>query len=256
MLYLCLRRGIDVLKLLLKTLKSSDWAVALDFLSPAFFDVVPTWAITRLVATMSRNLVNRSLVEQTRAQWQKILGSSDLIVPPLPPAARIEPSLAEDKVDHGQRLLVTYFKIIHHSESCYLDLRSQSFALTAAGWQWRPSAWLHTWDPVFRRAMAAIYQGYYGQQPQLFEQGLQMLKLEHASELFKEQFGDGGGDAILFDLNRFKDSFHKIFLSCREHGTQLHPDFFALGMLLFGLYEHAAALAVPLSPGRAYHQAV
>ncbi len=245
-----------MLKLLLKTLRSSDWSEALDFISPAFFEVVPLMAIARLVATMSRNFARREPALETHRQWQLQLASPDLFIKVSPNSGPISRGSDQENTDRGQALLSLYFKIIHHEGSCFLDLRSRSFALASDCWQWQPAAWIHTWDPIFRLAMADIYAGYYGQDPVRFEQGLKALQLEHARALFMEQFGDGSSETLVFDLHRFKTSFHKIFISCRDHGTQLHPDFFALGMLLFSLYEHAAALGVPLSPGRAYQEAM
>lgn len=47
-----------------------------------------------------------------------------------------------------------------------------------------------------------------------------------------------------FKLKDFRDSFHEIFLSCKNARTTLHPNFFALGLLLSSLYENLESLGV------------
>jgi hypothetical protein len=57
---------------------------------------------------------------------------------------------------------------------------------------------------------------------------------------------------MVFRLQDFRDSFHKIFVSCKQNKTSLHPEFLPLGLLLFSLYEHAEELGLPLSPAEAW----
>jgi len=67
------------------------------------------------------------------------------------------------------------------------------------------------------------------------------LKLEHAAELFKAQFGSGT-DGVQFRMKDFRESFHQIFLSCKAAKTTLHPNFFGFGIYLSSLYEHLEGL--------------
>jgi hypothetical protein len=84
--------------------------------------------------------------------------------------------------------------------------------------------------------------------PDQFQKGLREPNLEHAEKLSLEIFGDARDHELLFRLDQFQASFHRVFVSWLEHKTQLHPEFLTLGLLLFGLYEHAQRLGVPLKP--------
>ncbi len=243
-----------IFKTLLKSFQSSDWSMALDFLSPTFFEVVPTLGMTRVMGGLSRNYLNRSLLEETKKVWIKALPTIDGKLS-WNEDSTIRPLAADAGLDRqalGQTLLKLYFSSLLIPSGCFLDLRSDRFLLLGSKILWQPKPWIHSWSAEFREAMLAIYTGFYGDQPAVFRGGLKVLHLEHAESLFLNIFGEARSQAIVFRLAQFQSSFHQIFLSCRQHKTQLHPEFLPLGLLLFALYEHAEKLGIPLNPGQAF----
>jgi len=243
-----------IFKTLLKSFQASDWSMALDFLSPTFFEVVPTLGMTRMLGGLSRNYLNRSLIEETKKVWMKALPMIDGTLS-WNEDSTIRPFAADAGLDRealGQILLKLYFTSLLIPSGCFLDLRSDRFLVKSPNILWQPKPWIHIWSKEFREAMLAIYTGFYGDQPTVFRGGLQVLQLEHAESLFLKIFGEARSQAIPFRLAQFQSSFHQIFLSCRKHKTQLHPEFLPLGLLLFALYEHAEKLSIPLNPGQAF----
>jgi len=235
-------------KTLMKGLRSSDWGMALDFLSPDFFKVVPTIGMTRLLTVLSGNFVNSSLAAETRILWAPVLVKLDDGFR-FGRGADQPNSLPEQQ---GQLILKLYFAAIIGPKPCFIDLRSNGFSSDQEGLLWNPQPWVFGFSNDFRLALQHIYQGFYEEQPTLFEEGLRALKLEHSKDVFLSIFGHVKQDSMYFRLPDFRNSFHQIFLSCRKHGTSLHPEFLPLGLLLFSLYEHAEKLDVALLPSQAW----
>lgn len=238
-------------KTLMQGLQSSDWGKALDFLSPDFFKVVPTIGMSRLLTRLSANFVNASLAAKTRRLWVPILAEL---------ADGFRFGLGSDQPNikleqRGQLILQLYFATIMSPEPGFIDLRSNAFSSDQDGLLWNPQPWVFSFSNDFREAMQHIYQGFYEENPALFTAGLRALQLEHSQEIFLAIFGRVKQDSMHFRLQDFRDSFHQIFLSCRQHGTALHPEFLPLGLLLYSLYEHAEKLDVPLLPAQAWQDA-
>lgn len=220
-----------MLRSVLKSLRGSDWSLALDFLSPSFFEVVPTLGMTRLLTGLTKNSMNKDLYASTAALWFPI-----------------QKDLEDPKEPLGQLILKLYFAAFLGPRPCFLDLRAASFH--AHGWN--PQPWIFAFSDDFVSAMRRVYQGFYEDEPQLFQDGLKALDLQHSQDLFLDLFGRVQGGSMVFQLKDFRDSFHKIFVSCKKNRTTLHPEFLPLGLLLFSLYEHAEQLGRPLSPAEAW----
>lgn len=245
-----------MIKLLLNTMKAGDWSKALDFLSPTFFDVVPTLGMARVMGSLSSNYVNRTLIDQTKHLWTARLTGLDeqLRWGDGEPGAPL--SSQKDRQREGQIALKLYFAGLLFPQHFFLDLRSNSFEARDRAWLWLPKPWIYCWSEDFRTALLDVYAGFYEDQEEMFHRGLKALNLEHAADLFLSIFGPARDQPILFSLDQFRASFHQIFLACSKSKSQLHPDFLALGILLFALYEHAEQLAVPLSPHEAWHELI
>ncbi len=204
-----------MLKTLLKSFRSNDWALALDFLSPDFFDVLPTVAMTRLLGVLSRNSLNTDLIQSTRGLWQRV-------------QADLDRDAKESGLERqGQLILKLYFAAIVGPRPCFLDLRSECFTSER---NWQPKPWIFSFSPDFVLALGQVYEGFYENRPQLFQNGLTALKLSHSETLFLDIFGRVQGGSMIFRLQDFRESFHKIFLSCKKHKTSLHPEFLPLGL--------------------------
>jgi len=228
---------------LMKNLQGTDWELLAAFVSPVFFEVIPTIGMARALARMSKDFRDEAAFKATIMQAQDKLGIEvlDWRTKEKYPATTIIRSDAERK-RRGEKVLEIYFAQLLRCESAVLDLRTAAFQIDN---EWAPKAIFYRWQPDFRSAMGQIYRGFYMGDERCFTSGLDALNLGHAAAIFKKHFGEGGQDSVQFRLHEFKKSFHAIFQSCKKNRTKLHPDFFALGVYLLCLYEHLETLAVP-----------
>lgn len=247
-----------MLRTLLRNLKGTDWEMLTDFVSPVFFDVVPTMGMASVFARIAKDYANKSefstIKQQTRSTF-KTLPDIDLkdhliiLDEPLPNKKNITELSAAEKKHLGELTLKLYFSQIFHCQSTILDLRSSAFGRDN---EWSPKSLFYTWDKGFLSGICCLYRGFYDDHPTEFSEGLKRLNLSHAAGIFREHFGEGSQDNVTFSLAHFKKSFHAIFVSCKEHRTKLHPDFFALGVYLVCLYEHLELLGLPLDVRSAF----
>jgi len=59
-------------------------------------------------------------------------------------------------------------------------------------------------------------------------------------------FGKAGEGPVLFELNKFKKSFHELFLHLKRNDLRLTSDFLFLGIYLVTLYLSMSKLGEPL----------
>lgn len=229
-----------------------------DLATPSFFDVVPAkvlWSQGReLLASMrdtdsfARRLGEIGVVLR---QWDVAVDVEGSETPPADPEVTVDPHW------HGQQVLQLYFAQLGHLDAAALDLRPSRFcaAPTLEGdvrLRWHPRPLSVTWAPEFIAGIRGLYAGFYRDDPVLFERSAHDLGLSAATDLFRQHFGEDDPSAVEFDLDRFKDHFHQIFVRCREQGARLHPNFVALGIYLGSLYEHLDGLGVPLNVRAAF----
>jgi hypothetical protein len=93
-------------------------------------------------------------------------------------------------------------------------------------------------EPAFGAALARVYRGFYDDRPEDFSAGLADLGLAGCEDVFRAHFGTGDQTSVTFEVSRFVESFHGIFLECKHRGLRLGGDFVALGVALALLYEH------------------
>ena len=228
-----------------------------DLASPSFFEVVPMralWSQGRALLASTRDPTGFS---QLRRRVADVLGRLGV---PVALGTEHEPSAEPttiDPVQRGQWVLQIYFAQLAQLGQAALDLRPARFhawrdpqGTTMMTWNPRPLA--VAWDPAFIAGVRGLYSGFYRDDSALFERSADALGLSVATDLFRQQFGTGDQTAVRFELDRFKESFHQIFVRCREHGVALHPNFVALGIYLGGLYEHLDPLGVPLNVRAAF----
>lgn len=251
-----------MIRTLLKGLRGTDWEMLTDFVSPVFFEIVPTLGMVNVFASIAKDYANKSEFTRARDVVGSALSSGHLLAMPMSikladhfeaPAIDLETMTPEEKKRHGEFILQIYFAQLYATDTTILDVRSTSFG---ANQTWVPKAIYYRWNKEFRSGICELYRGFYHNDPALFESGLKRLNLSHAGELFKAHFGEGSQDAVTFSLQHFKKSFHAIFLSCKEHRSKLHPDFFALGVYLVCLYEHLEKIDIPLDVRSAFNRAV
>lgn len=243
-----------------KLLRGGEFGQWASFVTPAFFDVMPTrplWQRFKALAQGTRDPQRYARVVRER---QALLARSSLAVVLEGSAASHAPPLSSAGADAGMapearaaRVVALYFHQILHGGTTLLDLREQAFSgqhpLT-----WRPASWIAEWDPSFIRALRQIYTGFYRGDDAAFRAGLSALNLAHAEDVFTQHFG-GGQKEVRFEVKHFVSTFHQVFLRCRDAKTSLHPDFLLLGLYLASLYDHLEQLGVAVDVAAAFEHA-
>lgn len=225
----------------LRGIQNNEWSHFMDYLSPVFFEVVPTLDIAKQTTQLGKTFAKLKHIDE-EAGVRALIRDLRLPVNFREPKTSSEMLTSLSKHEKGRIALSLYFGQIMHLPFAWLDLRSNTFEYLSKECNWDPGAWIMRWDEAFLSAMRKIYRGYYGRDEKLYREGLVELHLEHAADLFTKQFGGGDNTAVRFKLKDFRDSFHEIFLSCKKSHTTLHPSFFALGLLLSSLYENLEGL--------------
>ncbi len=220
-----------------------------DFVSPSFFDVLPARTLwsegRRLLGSRRDDQGFERLVDRLRS----VVGGEPVgieIVETLPPAE------GERLEARGEAMLRLYFAQLAHLETVALDLRYSNFRWSAKGLLWKPRPLFATWSPAFLGGIRDLYGGFYRGDDALFHDAAARLDLTPAVDLFIEQFGEGDQRAVTFDQEAFKNSFHRVFVRCRDAGNTLDPGFIGLGVMLGALYEHLSTLGVPLDVRAAF----
>lgn len=216
-------------------LAGADLSMIRDYVSPAFFDVMPA----RRLSAESRALA--------RARFQSSDAALRALSARLPPGlvvgrAGALPTDPEGRRRHGQRVLQLYFHQIYAQPTTFLDLRPERFAATATETTWSPG-WLRiTWDPVFIDAVQRLYRGFYSDDTATFRAALADLSLAAAEDTFIRHFGGGDQRSVRFEQAHFHQTFHQAFQACAKDAGRLHQNFISLGVALGCLYAHLEPL--------------
>jgi len=248
------RRAPYFLNMLGKLLGGSEFGQWASFVSPAFFDVMPTKALWQRFKALASGTRDPELLARAIAERQVWLSRSQVPVWLAPSGARRpSPGAAGQNEAHERASAVAalYFHQLLHGELTLLDLRPSAFANEAGGLVWRPAAWIVRWDESFIAALRQIYSGFYAGDSNEFRAGLAALNLLHAEDEFRRHFGDGRG-VVRFEVKHFVSTFHRVFVLCREAKTRLHPDFLPLGLYLASLYDHLERLGAEVDVAAAF----
>ena len=244
-----------MIQMLFKTLKDTDWETLSDFVSPVFFEVVPTFGMAGVFTKIIKDYTDNGEFKRVREQVRNRI-SSKLNIDILERSGN-NPDFnltdENEKKAFGEKVLEIYFSQIFFSDVCILDLRKSAFQSPSS---WRPNSIYYRWSPEFLNGIKNMYRGFYEDDNTAFRLGLKALDLLHAEEIFRNQFGAGRQEAVVFKLSEFKKSFHSIFLSCKTNRTKLHPDFFALGVYLICLYENLENLDTPFNVRESFFKGI
>lgn len=218
-----------------RLLRGTEWAKATDYLSPAFFQVVPTLAMGKKIATLAASYADRRAFAQVCAEGieaRQALGLElDLSTHP----ASVDAPLTADK---EVVVLKLFFLQLLFADTVLLDLRRAAFSIDdSERLIWTPKPLFATLDPAFASAVRSLYRGFYAGHWEEFDRALSELGLIDSRDLFLEHFGASQSE-MRFELPAFRKTFHEVFVRCKTHRTRLHPDFLAFGAALFCLYEH------------------
>ncbi len=217
-----------------RLLKNTEWSRATDYLSPVFFQIVPTIAMGKKIAKLVSSYADQRAFADLCTERNTGLMSLGIAID----LVKNEETRAPLTEDQEFKVLTLYFWQLLYTNTPILDLRQVVFtSVQSGGLLWTPKPLFATFDAGFAQAVRDMYIGFYTDDVARFDRALLELNLSHARELFLEHFG-GFQSAMAFDLNLFRKTFHDLFVSCKANKTRIHPDFLAFGAGLFSLYEH------------------
>lgn len=235
-----------------KLLKSADLRQLSSFVSPAFFDVLPArkiWGRGRALMISKGSSEYRDAV----AARASSLAGLPLSVA-LPSQAVARDSLGDDARAHATRLVTLYFEQIYSDSPTLLDLRAQNARDQHGQLAWDPAPWVCRWSPEFLGPLRGLYEGFYAPDDGLLRESLKALRIDIAEDLFRKHFG-AHPEAQRFVMKDFVDTFHQVFVRCRDQKRELHEDFVALGVYLATLYDHLDGVPIEIDVAGCYARA-
>jgi len=183
----------------------------------------------------------RSLAALTAAQVSRVeIGRP-------PPASLALESLrhAAQRRSAGDRVLHLYFRQWLVDEGLFLDLRATRFRYRKPDLYYQPNGLWIRLRSGFREGMVRLYRSFYdGDEPALraalVDMGMLRAGLGASDEaeligLLRLHFGLEQG-AQRFSIDRFKQSFDRLFEFFIAHDYRLHSDFVFVGFCLITLY--------------------
>ena len=154
------------LNMFIHLLKKSDWAFLLDFVSPAFFKVIPPLELVSNASALAKRTQDKELYRRA------ILATREQITKTVP-----EIQLLEGQMSHGhsdvlgfnpdsateeqrralaQRIVEIYFAQIFLHQTVFLDLRLSRFSQSGTEWKWSPAPLLGVFTSDFLNSMGAL----------------------------------------------------------------------------------------------------
>lgn len=235
-----------------KLLKSADLRQLSSFVSPAFFDVLPA----RKIWSRGRSLmISKSSSEYRDAVRARASSLSALpLAVALPGQPGSSDSLGGDQLAHATRLVTLYFEQLYSDSPTLLDLRADSARDRDGQLAWDPAPWVCKWSPEFQEPLRGLYQGFYEPNDALLKESMKALRIDLAEDLFRKHFGSHP-EKQRFVMKDFVNTFHQVFVRCKDAKRELHEDFLALGVYLATLYDHLDGIAVEVDVPACYARA-
>ena len=239
-----------------KILGSGQLGKLASFVSPAFFDVMPAKALWKRARALLAGARDREAFRHAVAERSRVLSR---VLPQIEltssAGAAQAPSAAGGSPEaRGASVVELFFHQLFYGQTALIDIRSSAFTAAGERLLWHPAAWLADWSPEFIHPLRDIYRGFYSRDDAVFRAGLEALSLSHSEDLFRKHFGGGQGQ-LTFRTADFVDTFHQIFMRCKQARVALHPDFLPLGIYLAALYDHLEDLAVAVDVVAAFERA-
>lgn len=252
--------------MLMHLLKNSDWSFLLDFVSPAFFKVIPPMELVNNASALAKRTRDQHLYQTSVQAAAVYLGRfmTDLQVVPGTMTRRGDvPGLVEadvvrieehKRVQLATRIVEIYFAQILTRQTVLLDVRLSRFAHTDEGVWWSPAPLMGVFSDSFLNAMSELYQGYYGSNPEQMKKALRELQLDWAHDVFIAHFGEGDQSAVRFTMSHFVQTFHEVFTLCKNKRQSLRGEFVQLGVILGLMYESLEKLNVTVDVRSAFQR--
>lgn len=238
----------------IRAARKSEWGRLLDYMSPSFFEVVSPADLSAQLAQLAASPLRVRRVRRARAARSASLDTARLGVA-LGSDRDGRSGLADGATRAGDAALRVFFHQVFCDGPMLLDLRRRAFTVRADDVAWDPASLTFEPSTEFRRALRDLYRGFYDDEPARFDRATATLGLAPARDLFRAHFGDGDQRAVRFSTAAFRDTFHSVFLRCREAGSRIHGEFVPLGVYLGCLYEHLDAAEQTFDVRRAYEEA-
>jgi len=236
-----------------RLLAGSDWSQFLDLLSPALFDVVSPLQLSHRAAELARRWFETERASQLAQQLDEravAIGLDVRVVAEtlersyVPFRARLAGEKLCQPAGDGNRLLQYFFFQIYAGDSGFLDLRASRFCRASEPGKiaFRPLPLYATWQPDFVQGIRQLYDGFYGGDESDYEYAVKALGVAPASDVFRQAFGGPRRRACVYTVAGFRETFHEVFVRCRDAKVAFHPDFITLGIAIATLYDHLESL--------------
>lgn len=176
--------------MLINLLKGTEWEMLLDFISPVFFEVVPTLGMASVFGTLAKDYTHTVKFAKIKSDTEELLKKCHFEFVhnsefhPLKVAVMSE----TQKVEFGEKILSLYFSQFLKRPEAILDLRLSSFGENNL---WAPKPIYYRWNSQFLEGMRGLYLGFYSNDRELMQEGLKKLNLAHAENIFSNHFGEG-----------------------------------------------------------------
>jgi hypothetical protein len=171
---------------------------------------------------------------------------------PIPPA------------EFGNLILRYYFSQLEYGDGVFLDLRPDSFQQTPGKLHFRPNGFWYRFSDDFRLGLLDLYDGFYFNDEEKFEQGLKSTGLlspdwpevdrERVKRIFRSHFGDAREQPMRFTITDFQKNFLKIFEFLLEKKVKLSSEFMLFGVYLVTLYLALEKFGAEHEVGRIYRE--
>jgi hypothetical protein len=242
-----------------RLLKQSDWSFLLDFVSPAFFKIIPPLELvgqaTALAKRTQNHILYSTLVENfCLSERVSILSSGMKQDEGRQPFTQLNDLSSEERCELSALIVDLYFAQLYAGQHMLLDLRLSRFNCSQGSWIWSPAPLIGEFDPKFLAAMCHLYEGFYFEKHETMTHALGDLGLEWAFDTFIHHFGEGDQTRVEFKISHFVQTFHDIFMSAKEKKKSLKGDFVQLGVALGLMYETLEKLDEPVNVRASFHR--
>ena len=238
--------------------KGTDWSQLTEYLSPVFFQIVPTFKMAQKIKSLVGGYLSSTEWHAVLAQITPALTASNQSVYLLDKSGAITSKGPDDEATRRRRgdlLLRLYFWQIFNLDVNLLDFRYRAFIQDEEKLFWQPAALFNYWDKDFVVAVRDMYIGFYQGRHDVMDGALRRLGLYEAKDTLMNHFGTNQ-ESVRFELTNFRSTFHDVFLACKKARSQLSPDFLALGGMLACLYEHLEQLGLEFDVKAAFRQVI
>ncbi|QDG53568.1 hypothetical protein FIV42_23330 [Persicimonas caeni] len=237
--------------MLREIISESEWKDVREFLSPRIFSVVPLRKATRQFRKISSNYFDRAACEHALAHRQEWLDRKQL-----PVVLRSTHTVPlGDGALGGQRALEIYFHQLFYGHIAVLDMRYERFGGINGKVEWAPQPFYVEWDSEFQEAIQDMYLGFYCEDEDRYDRGLEGMGLMCAGDIFLEHFG-GEEHEVSFKIHDFIETFRNTLHRCKKSKEKAHPNLIPLGIFIVTLYDQLEKLGGSYNPHKAFFEAV